>query len=411
MDAHLFSNIMATASQIQIDPSSDSVTIQELTIYDDELVAFLEDFEEDERESAIEQALLVGATTLEVAGTSKDLEFVKSEFRTLQEAFENEIESFEDELEDVQDELEEKLGDEGRLTKSLKDHFGEDGTLEKHIESAFGDDGAFVERLDEELGEDGERIKEALDPGTDGTPTNRLQERLVEEIREVKDEIVAEKGRDEIREESWHSGDDFEDKIAILLEEILRQTPNSFEDTSEEIGEVTGTKKGDFVITLDDTDQRIVLEAKNGSFDGTPEDEMETAIENRNADYGILVAKSIEYLPRTRVGWFSEIDQNLVTVALSDKDEDEIEPRFLKFAFHWARTRAILNSVNSGEELDTDMMRTELEGIEGSIEDFSKIRTKCTNIENSTDSIRETLEEMEDEIMESLGRVRNELSN
>jgi gas vesicle protein len=401
---------MATSTQIQIDSSGDAVTIQELTIHDDELLAFLEDFEEEERESAIERALLVGATTLEFAGTSKDLEFVKSEFRTLQQAFEDEIESFEDELEEVHDELEEKLGDEGRLSKSLNDHFGEDGTLERHIETAFGKDGAFVERLDEELGEDGERIKEALDPGTDGTPTNRLQNRLIEEIRDVKKEIVAEEGRDEIREESWHSGDDFEDKIAILLDEILRQTPNSFEDTSEDVGEVTGSKKGDFVITLDDTDQRIVLEAKNGNFDGTPEDEMETAIENRNADYGILVAKSIEYLPRTRVGWFSEIDQNFVTVALSDEDDDEIEPRFLKFAFHWARTRAILNSVTSGEELDTDMMRAELEGIEGSIEDFSDIRTKCTNIENSTASIRETLDETEEEIMESLGSVRKELT-
>lgn len=411
MHIYPFGNIMATTAQIQISSSGDAVTIQELTIHDDDMVAFLEDFDEDEREAAVEQALLVGATTLEFAGTSKDLEFVKSEFQTLQQVFEEEIESFEDELADVQDELKEKLGDEGQLTKSLKEHFGEDGALERRIERAFGEDGEFVERLDDELGEDGERIQKALDPGRDGTPTKRLQDRLVEEIHDVKKEIVAEGGREEVREESWHSGDDFEDKISILLKEILHQTPNSFEDTSEQTGEITGSKKGDFVITLDDTDQRIVVEAKNGNFDGTPENETETAIENRNADYGILVAQSIEYLPRTRVGWFSEIDQNFVTVALSDEGDAEIEPRFLKFAFHWARTRAILNSVKTGEELDTDLMRSELEAVEGAIEDFSKIRTKCTNIESSTESIRETLNDMEEEIMDGLGNVRNELRN
>jgi hypothetical protein len=79
---------------------------------------------------------------------------------------------------------------------------------------------------------------------------------------------------------------------------------------------------------------------------------MEEAIENRDADYGIFVASSIEYLPRTRLGWFSEVDQDFVVVALSDVDEEEIEPRFLKFAYHWARTKTILSYVEINDDID-----------------------------------------------------------
>ena len=362
-----------------------------------------------ERTAAVEQALLVGATTLEFAETSKDLEFVKSEFSGLQSEFEEELEEFEAEVESVRDELDEKLGEEGSLERYLRRHFGEDGKLERRIEKAFGEDGAFQECLDRELGEDGERIRQALDPNKEDSPTHQLKQRLVEEIREVKDELVAEEGREEIRQESWHKGEEFEDQVGEILEDIVRQTPNDVEDTSERTGQLQDSKKGDFVVHLEDTDQRIVVEAKHGHFNNTVEDEMAEAIENRDADFGILVAESIAYLPETKVGWFSEIDRQYVVVALSDEDDEEIEPRFLKFAFHWARTRSLLSAFDTGEEVDTETVRNELEGIENSIEEFSNIRRDCTNIEQSLGSIRETLGEVEQDINSRLGKVQGEL--
>jgi predicted ATP-grasp superfamily ATP-dependent carboligase len=136
---------------------------------------------------------------------------------------------------------------------------------------------------------------------------------------------------------------------------------------------------------------------------------METAIENRDADYGILVASSLEYLPRTRVGWFSEIDQDYIVVALSEDGEDEIEPRFFKFAYHWARTRTLLSAVDVGDDIDPEAVKNELDGIEDAISKFSNIRTDCKNLEDTAANIRGTLQEIQDDVTERLRRLEAEL--
>lgn len=136
---------------------------------------------------------------------------------------------------------------------------------------------------------------------------------------------------------------------------------------------------------------------------------MEEAIENREADYGILVASSVEYLPRTRVGWFSEIDQDYVVVALSD-EEDEIEPRFFKFAYHWARTRTMLSAVDVGDDIDPELVKTELDGIEDAIGRLQQIRSECTELESSVSSIRKRFQGTEDEVSSRITKLESELS-
>ena len=400
---------MATSEAVHIDPTDSTVQISELTIHDDDLVSFLEDFDADERDRAVEKALVIGAISLEFADTAKDLEYVKSEFQTLQATFEGELEAFEDELETVADDLDAALGEEGRFFRTLEDHFGEEGTLERRIEMAFGDDGAFADRLDEELGEDGERIKEALDPTREGTPTHQLKARLIEELDKIQQRLDEESGREEIRQESWHKGEAFEEQIEGLLETIVNRTPHEYQRTADRPGELKGKKVGDFVIELGGVDQRIVIEAKHGNFNRTVEDEMELALENRDADFGILVAESIEYLPRTKVGWFSEVDQDYVVVALSDEHDEDIEPRFFQFAFHWAKTRAMLSAYETSDEVDTEALKAELDGIEAAIGDFSRIRTQCTNIEDARSTIESTLNEIEREVETRLGRVQSQL--
>ena len=136
---------------------------------------------------------------------------------------------------------------------------------------------------------------------------------------------------------------------------------------------------------------------------------MEEAIDNREADYGIFVASSIEYLPRTRLGWFSEIDQDFVVVALSDEDEEEIEPRFLKFAYHWARTRTILSYVDIDDDIDSERVKAELDGIKDAIGRFSTIRSKCSDLESSVSAIRDELTGIEDEVTSSITQLEAEL--
>ncbi len=396
---------MATVENISIDSNANSVVLNEITIQDAELVSYLSEFDQGEQEEAVKRALRIGASAMELVGTSKEAEVVENRFSEMER-------EFEDELDELRDELDDRFSEDGgEVPRILEQHFGDDGHLKEHLNDIFGSDGQFAERLEDELGEDGEKIQEALDPGREGTPTNRLQNRIVEEIEEMKQRFDQQEGKDEIREKTTLKGFDFEDQVEEMLSELVHQTPNQFQNTSEQSGELGTSKKGDFVISLNDTNQRIVVEAKNGSFNGTVDAEMTEAIENRDADYGILVASSVEYLPRTQVGWFSEIDQDYLVVALSDQGEEEIESRFFKFAFHWARTRTMLSAVDVGDDIDPEVIKGELDGIEDAIDNFSKVRSNCTSLKGTVDDIRNTLNEIEADVTSRIGRLEQELGN
>ena len=400
---------MATVENISIDLNANSVVLKEITIQDAELVSYLSDFGKGEQEEAIKRALRIGASAMELVGTSKEAEVVENRFSEMER-------EFEDELDELRDELDDRFSEEdGEVPRILDQHFGDDGHLKEHLNDIFGSDGLFAERLQDELGEDGEKIQEALDPDREGTPTYRLQKRIVEEIEEMKqrfdEQEGKEEGKDEIRQKTTLKGYEFEEQVKEMLSELVHQTPNQFEDTSEQTGELGTSKKGDFVISLNDTDQRIVVEAKNGSFNGTVDAEMTEAIENRDADYGLLVTSSIEYLPRTQVGWFSEIDQEYLVVALRDQDEEEIESRFFKFAYHWARTRTMLSAVDVGDDIDPEVIKGELDGVQDAIDNFSKVRSNCTTLESTVDDIRNTLTEIEADVTSRIGRLEQEIGN
>lgn len=394
---------MATTDSISIEADDDRVHIQELTVYDREVVDYLAEFEEDQQENALQRAIRVGASALQLVETSHEAELVERRFGQLESEFQEQLDDLEDELDDRFDE------DGGQVPRILEKHLGEDGNLEEHFEDVFGEDGKLVEQLDDHIGEDGEKFQKALDPDVEGTPTYRLKQNIVAEIEKIKEQMIGDEAREEVREETRFRGFDFEEQLETILEDLVGQTSNQFEDTSQEVGSKGNSRKGDFVITLGETGQRIVAEAKNGAFDGTVESEMEEAIENREADYGIFVASSTEYLPTTKLGWFSEVDQDYVVVALSEDGEDEIDPRFFKFAYHWARTRTLLSSVEVSSDLDPEAIKSELDGIEEAIKQFKQVRTKCSDLENSVDEIRSILNSIEDEVTSRMTRLEGEL--
>jgi hypothetical protein len=192
---------MATAGSVEVDSEADEITIREVTVRDAELASYLADRDPDKQREVVDRAFRVGLMTLQLADTSKDLEYVKREFKTMQTALE-------EELTDVRDDLDDRFGDEGDLPELLDEYFGEDGELREALTDAFGEDGELSDRLDEQLGEDGERLQEALDPDTDGTPTNRLKSQLIDRIDSLRDKLAEEAGAQEERQLSPRKGED-----------------------------------------------------------------------------------------------------------------------------------------------------------------------------------------------------------
>jgi hypothetical protein len=399
---------MATEGVPRIEVDDDRAHVTNVEITDSTVVEYLRQFDEDEeREDAFVRALRVGVTTMDLAETSQQEEYVERKFSEMRR-------DLQDEIDRIEDEVEEKFGDDGHVPQIFEDHLGQDGQLKQHIEDAFSEDGPLTERLDKELGEDGERIQNALDPDREGTPTYRLKRTLQDQIQGLREKIeaqaAAEETEEEIRQRTTLKGDDFEDTVENVLSNLVYNTSNEVEYTGDTVGEISGRKVGDFVITLNDTGQRIVVEAKSdsGYSQRDIKDELADAVENRDADYGIIVFECESYIPN-KVGYFHEFDSERLSVALKETEDDEVEPGFLRIAYNWARTRAVQGYVDSGTAFDPEAIQNAVSEVSDSIDRFSTIRKKTTSIRKTAGEIDEELEEIEGEVKSELTDIRTEI--
>jgi len=399
---------MAVEESVALKIKDDRAVINDLEITDSRIVDYLNEFDNaQEQEDAFMRALRVGVTTMKLAKTSQQEEFVERKFGEMQRDFQGEIER-------IEDEVEAKFGDDGDVPKIFEDHLGQNGNLNQQIEDAFSDDGPFKQRLDEELGEDGERIQEALDPDREGTPTYRLKQAFQDQIRSLHDKIeeqaATEEATEEIRQRTTLKGDDFEDTVNNILSDLVYGTSDELEFTGETIGEIGSRKVGDFVITLNDTGQRIVIEAKSstGYSQRDIKDELDDAIENRDADYGIIVFECESYIPN-KIGYFHEFDNQRLSVALSETNEDDIEPGFLRIAHNWAKTRAVQGYVDSGTAFEPEVVQAAVREVGDSIDRFTTIRKKTTSIKKTANEIDVELDEIEAEVKSELTDIRTEI--
>jgi len=394
---------MTTAGSIEVDSDTDEVTIHEVTIRDAELASYLADHGPNERREIVDRAFRVGLMTLQLADTSKDLEYVKREFETMQTALENE-------LTDVREDLDNRFGNEGDLPELLDNYFGEDGELREALTDAFGEDGELTDRLDEQLGEDGERLQAALDPDADGTPTNWLKSQLIEQIDSLRDKLAEEAGAQEERQLSPRKGEDFEDTVAEMLDDIVYRTNDSVRHTGTEEGNI-GEKVGDHVLTLGETGQRIVIESKSEADYSEPKirDQLDRALENRSADVAIFVSKCESYLPN-KLGYFQEFDKQRLSVCLSEDDDDDLDRGFLQIGLNWARMRAIEEHVDTGTRLDSEAVQAQVENVRQRVEQVSEVKKKCSSITDTAEQIESELDELRDDVTNNLNQITAELS-
>ena len=382
-----------------VDIEGETIRVQDITIEDGEAADFLSGRDEDVVAELVTEALGVGLTALRLTQTSVDVEFVERKFGEMVSEFSTQVDAatdeFGDHVDDVTDELDDTIGENGRLDTEFDRYLGEDGKLADRLEAAFAEDGPFHERLDAELGENGDRIQDAVEP----------------KFKELRDLINQQQGADSVIQQSTLKGDEFEDTVGNILEQISAQTSDRFEFTGETVGDIPDAKVGDFVYEIGGTTKRIVVEAKTEGY-GLDEikDEMERAIENRDADYGVFVTDHLGNVPRTKVGWFHEFDRDFVTVALSEDSEADIEPAFLRFAMNWAQVRALHDTDAAGDTIDTGRIQSEADAIDEKIARFAQIRGKCTSIEDSVDAIRDELDEIESEVDDRLADLRSELA-
>ena len=183
---------------------------------------------------------------------------------------------------------------------------------------------------------------------------------------------------------------------------------DKIEATGNTTGLIAGSKKGDHVYTIVDTGKKIVLEEKDyGTRQTQPklESYIKEAIENRGADYGIVVTKRKSAFPES-VGIFQEYGNSLFVALTTEESEDaELQNELLTIALRWATLRL---KQKSGT-VDSELIIQKIDSAPRNMMKFSNIKTKCTSINTITEDIKKDLDDYRDLIKADLDAVSKSL--
>ncbi|MBT4328205.1 MAG: hypothetical protein HOD60_15075 [Candidatus Nitrosopelagicus sp.] len=361
---------MASKHENKVTLTEDNLYLKDFQVDDGEIVSYFQNLNESEDlEEKLLNLLKIGITVTKSISTAENVNYVEKAFDNLDSDFSRK--------------LNEAFGEDGQFSEVIKDHFGEDGKL----------------------------IKELFNPNREGSPLFILRKELDGNLYEIREKLGINDAVKESEERGTKKGLDFEDECKKKLQWIARIHADKLEVTGNTKGKITGSKKGDFVLTLGDNGKKIVFEMKNMS--NIPQKyiykELKEAIANRESDYGIFVAKNKDSLPEN-VGWFNEYDGNHLVCAVENNEcEAMIDGEIIHIAYKWARAKLRLEDTKE-KKVDASKILEKTTEIQEKIGDLRKIKLQCTNIDKSTEAIRETTKDTEKEIKRQLEEIVDSLS-
>jgi len=213
--------------------------------------------------------------------------------------------------------------------------------------------------------------------------------------REKQLEVAAEHAR------STAKGRPYEEAVFEAVDAIAHARG----DDCDPVGDLPGSggRKGDVLVGVDGSAgpprARIVFEAKNAYV---PKNkavaELDGAMEQRDADYGVWVVPSEELLPG-RGPQLREVNGDKLFVVF---DPDDGARLGLEVAYALARARTLMAKAG-GDGLDAGALRAELERALAAMDDVRRIKSQLTTAAGAIDSARAILDDM-------AGRVRTHLA-
>jgi hypothetical protein len=215
--------------------------------------------------------------------------------------------------------------------------------------------------------------------------------------REKQTEVAAEHAR------STAKGRPYEEAVFDAVDAIAQARG----DDADAVGDLPGSggRKGDVVVGVDGgagpARARIVFEAKNAYV---PKNkaiaELDAAMEQRDADYGVWVVASEELLPG-RGSQLREVNGDKVFVVYDPEDASRLA---LEVAYSLARARTLMGTAG-GDGLDGGALRAEVERALAAMDDVRRIKSQLTAATTGIESARRIVDEMADRVRGHLVRV------
>jgi hypothetical protein len=390
----------------------DRLAIDGLVI-DDECTVRLVREREQSREDpvkTVQDAIEIGARVLDREQAAANAEFVKTEFERASR--------------DVQTEFAERARTIAEyFERQFEEVFGPDnGQLARELERRFGDGSALSvqNRVREAVGETLARSREELvrqfsaadnrNPLADfktaavhsinqaAARSDATHRALLEKLGEVQRELQAlrdEKEKTEEveaeRERGTAKGRTFEERVAEAVDAIALAQG----DVAEAVGdwkEATG-KTGDVVVSIDATAGpprgRIVVEAKDRRLSSPRAlGELDEAMAERSADFGVLVVSTAEEVP-ARLEPLREYNGDKLVVAL-DPDAGTLP---LELGYRLARARVLMKRAD-GDGIDAGAVRDTVERALAALSEERKIKQQLTGAKTGIDKAYGLVEAM-----------------
>jgi hypothetical protein len=397
----------------------DAVVVDGLSVADEAAVRLVREAED--AVDAVRDAIEIGARVLDREHAAANTEFVRSEFERAARELEAEFtEKARKVSEHFGSKVDEVFGPEnGQLAKALAEHFsdGSSTAVQNRIREIVAE---VMARSREDLlkqfsAADGQNpladfkkgtlaVLKQADERQHRTQTALLErmadlEKQLQGLREEKEklEAVAEEA-----ERGAGKGRTYEELVAAAVDAIA----GAQGDCAEAVGDQPGAtgKTGDVVVELDAAQGpsrgRLVFEAKDRRLSRKGAlDELDKAMQQRDADFAVLVVPTEEELP-ARTHELREYSGDKLIVAF----DPEGSPLPLEVAYRLARSRVIMAATESGG-IDAAAVCGVVERALASLDETRKIKSQLTGAVSNIDKARGLVEGLEAQVRRQLGEL------
>ncbi len=395
------------------------LVVEHVAIVDRGLTAFVADRAEADRPALVERALKIGLVALQDAGVSVNVDVVRREFETLVKQNEATNERAAAALEQT---LRTNFADvDGRLPRTMEKFLGDRGQLRTFVADLFDESkrDSAIGRIGSLLGTyfdgDASKLARLIDPTRLGSPMYQFREEVSAGFAQLNERLTAIEAaaaaRATERAKSAAKGADFEDLLEEMLGEIARGCGDLIDRTSDETGDVMKSKKGDFVLSIDDSiargaDLRIVIEAKDRAISGRAiRDELREAKTNRGAAVGLVV-----FSPAHAPAGIAPFDVRAGDVyCVVDPAAPDLAT--LEAAVRLARLLAAATLVEREVEVDAAAISAALEGIREQLETIKSLKSQLTSIGNATKAVWTGLDTLRSGVLARVAEAENELKS
>ena len=376
------------------------IVLENVLFENQDLATYLQ--ESDDKLASLINVIEMGVKTMNSLKNSIERDFTQNTFETISSEMKKNLSQS---IEDIGDEFEKYFNEDGELIKELSENKERminelNAELERFIDPNNRESATskLTEILETEEGKVVEAFEKALNPDNKESQIHKLKENLekkftseikllTDDIEKILQELKIDKVTAEIKEKSTAKGVTHEDSVQQALTEIA--IGDVVERTGEIVGLITKSKVGDHVIDLNtgskSSDLKIVFESKSANTYNSSSaitKELNKAMENRGADFGIFVFDSYERFDKISSLPFHILSENMALTVLNEETGDLP----LKISYIWAKS--ILMNADEVTSKSLGISYDEIiKGLTEAVTQVKKLSTAKSNNKKAYDAV------------------------